>query len=247
MDSKHKLDIIGCPCYCFKNEEEAFVIVEEIFLSGNGGYSVAINAEKIMLFKNNQEFRNLILNSVLPSPDGAGAVIGMNLFHKRTSIKLDLPRLTLEICNRNSLRLLVLGAIEEVNEKAADVIKERYPNINLVGRMNGYFKTKEEVFSKIKETVPNIVLIALGSPRQENLARELLKENPNVVFIGCGGALDILSGRVERAPKFFIENNLEWFYRLVKQPFRIKRQKILPLFMYTLYSKYIKFKLTGNI
>ncbi|RAJ10522.1 N-acetylglucosaminyldiphosphoundecaprenol N-acetyl-beta-D-mannosaminyltransferase [Chitinophaga skermanii] len=243
MHHTDKVEIMGCPCYCFESEEAAFLQVQDIIMAKNGGYSVAINAEKVMLYERNEKFRDIIANSVLPSPDGAGAVLGMKLLHKKKSIKLDLPRLILKIADANKLRLFVLGAQEEVNATASENIRKLFPNINIVARRNGFFKEDKEIADLVAQFQPDIVIMALGSPKQENLAAYLKAFAPSAFFVGCGGALDILAGKVERAPAFYINNNLEWFYRLASQPSRIKRQKVLPVFFFKLMFTVMKKKL----
>lgn len=206
---------------------------------------MAINAEKVMRFLRDPKFRNIIENAALPSPDGAGAVIGMKWLHKRSSIKLDLPKLTLQIANANKMRLFVFGAKEEINQTAVATIRDRYPDIQIVGRRNGFFESEAEIEEMLLKAQPDLVMIALGTPKQEILAVKLNKSLPHTFFIGCGGALDALAGTVQRAPSFFVNNNLEWFYRLVQQPARIKRQKVLPVFMMKLMQTYLTRKISN--
>jgi N-acetylglucosaminyldiphosphoundecaprenol N-acetyl-beta-D-mannosaminyltransferase len=85
-------------------------------------------------------------------------------------------------------------------------------------------------------------MVALGSPKQEKFAAKINKILPNILFIGCGGALDILAGKITRAPKLFQDNHIEWLYRLILEPKRIKRQKILPVYLFKLIIETIKRK-----
>lgn len=234
-----KIRILNTPCIPFQSHEHAKAILCKIVEGRIGGYSVAINAEKIMLYNQSDAVKDLIDNALLQTPDGAGAVLAMKWLHKRRTIKLDLPKLVLEIVNDHKLRLFVLGAVEEVNQLACERILGKYTNIQLVGRRNGYFDDVEAVAAEIAGKSANIVLVALGSPRQEFVSRTLSSIIPDTIFIGCGGALDIFAGRITRAPRFFIDNNLEWFYRLALQPSRIRRQKVLPIFLMKLIGAVI--------
>ena len=101
----------------------------------------------------------------------------------------------------------MLGATEKVNSKAKKVLIDKYPNINLLGRQNGYFEDESIVFDKIKKLNPQIVMIAMGSPKQEKLAAKLHELIPSALLIGCGGALNILTGEVKRAPIFYQKNH----------------------------------------
>jgi N-acetylglucosaminyldiphosphoundecaprenol N-acetyl-beta-D-mannosaminyltransferase len=232
-----KYRILGAPCLLVENIDSVKEYIKGLIDRKTGGYSVAINAEKIMMYEKNPEMKEIIENSILPTPDGAGAVIGMKFLHKRRSIKLDLPKTVFQLADKNRYSMFVLGATEESNEKAAEKIKELYPGINMVGRRNGYFDDESEIISMFCNLNPQIVMIALGSPKQEMFAQRVNSELKGTLFIGCGGALDILAGKTKRAPEFFINNNLEWFYRLVKEPRRIARQMILPVFLFKIFKK----------
>jgi N-acetylglucosaminyldiphosphoundecaprenol N-acetyl-beta-D-mannosaminyltransferase len=227
-------DIMGCPCVAFKDYEHASQYVEHVLLEKKGGYSVAINADKILLYLDRPDFKPIVDQSILPSPDGFGALLGMKWIHKTKSIKLDLPKLILELCNKHSLRLYMLGASPETNALAQKTVLERYPNIELVGGRDGYFKDEEEITATIHQCNPDVVMVAMGSPKQEFLASRMVKTINNALFIGCGGAFDVLAGTVKRAPSFFINNHIEWLYRLAKQPSRIKRQKSIPIYFFRL-------------
>jgi len=226
-----KIKILGANCLAVENIDEIKEYVTSLVEKGKGGYSVAINAEKIMMYKNNSEMRDIIDRSILPTPDGAGAVLGLRLLHGKRSLKLDLPKTVLELADENHYRVFILGASEDSNKEGTEKLRSIYPGIDIVGRLNGYFKDESEVAKILNESKPQIVLVALGSPKQEMFADRMSKKVKGVLFFGCGGALDILAGKVKRAPGFFINNNLEWFYRLVKQPSRIKRQWVLPVFV----------------
>lgn len=230
------LEIMGCPCLSFSDENAVKDYLKGVVLSGGGGYTVAINAEKLMRRQHDVELDDVIRNAALPVADGAGAVLALKWLHGSSSIKVDMPRCTFEAANENRWRVFVLGAAEPVNAAATEKIGRIYPGIELVGRLNGY-ASYDEILSALGAAQPQIVFLALGSPKQELLAGKLSKVLKGVVFVGCGGALDILAGKVSRAPKFFIENNLEWAYRLYKQPSRWRRQLVLPVFFSHLVSE----------
>lgn len=234
--------ILGVNCYHLNSVSDAKDFIKNFIESEIGGYSLAINAEKIMMYSKDIGFRKIIDDSVLPIPDGSGATIGMKILYNIKSIKLDLPKTIFEIANENNFSLFILGATEKVNSEAKKVLIRKYPNINLLGRENGYFEEESIVFDKIKKLNPQIVMIAMGSPKQEKLAASLHKLIPSALLIGCGGALNILTGEVKRAPIFYQKNHLEWFYRLIKEPSRFKRQLILPLFLIKLIIEKYKRK-----
>jgi N-acetylglucosaminyldiphosphoundecaprenol N-acetyl-beta-D-mannosaminyltransferase len=120
-------------------------------------------------------------------------------------------------------KVFFLGAKQEVIDALLQVVREKYPNLEVAGAVNGYVPDKDAVFEDIKALQPDIVLVALGIPAQERLIYKHLSAFSKGIFVGVGGSFDVLSGTKERAPKFFINHNLEWLYRLLKEPSRIKR------------------------
>lgn len=192
---------------------------------------MAINAEKIMHYRRDPGMRDLLNNSIVTTPDGFGAVLGFKLLFGQSVIKLDLPKLMLEIANKHRKNMFFIGSSEESNRKAVETIFKRYPDIRIAGRTNGYFTSEETVINMIRRDLPDIVFVAMGTPRQEILSRRLSGLFPHALFIGCGGALDILSGKTKRAPRILVEYGLEWFYRLVRQPSRFFRQTVLIKFL----------------
>lgn len=239
--------ILGAKCYQFSDVSEAKRLINEIIESKKGGYSVAINAEKIMMYSRDSDFRVILDESILPTPDGSGALLGMKILHGASTIKIDLPKTVFECANEGGFSFFILGATEDVNSRAEISLNEKYPGINVVGRQNGYFEDESKVFAKIKGLKPQIVMIAMGSPKQEELARRLHIQFPSALLIGCGGALNILTGEVKRAPLFYQKNHLEWFYRLCKEPSRFRRQIKLPVFFFNLVREKMKWKTSKSL
>lgn len=238
-----RYEIIKAPCFQVETVEDAKVYIKDLLSKNQGGYSTAINAEKIMMYSKDNEMQSILDNSILPVPDGSGAVIGMKFLHGISSIRLDLPKTIFELSNEEKYNLFILGSSEDINKKAVDELQIKYPNINIVGRHNGYFDDENTIIALLKDLKPQIVMVALGSPKQEKFAAKINKILPTILFIGCGGALDILAGKITRAPKFFQDNHIEWLYRLALEPKRIKRQKILPVYLFKLITETIKRKL----
>lgn len=223
-----KVTMMGCPCFAVSED----TLEEQLmhFINNNiCGYSVAINAEKIQKYKSDQQLRNVIDTSIYPYPDGAGAVLGIKWLHKLSSEKINMPIRVLEIANKNNLAVFIVGAKESIHNKGVAIIKERYPNINLVGSMHGYH-SEDDIIAAVIKGKPQFIMLAMGSPRQEIFANKLIEQCQHGFAVGCGGALDILAGELKRAPEFYINNNLEWLYRLVQEPWRWKRQLFLPVF-----------------
>ena len=119
--------------------------------------------------------------------------------------------------------MYLLGAKAEGLEAFKGVIKEKYKNLILAGSCDGYVDDKDIAFEEIKALSPDVVLVALGVPAQEELIFKHLSGFSKGIFVGVGGSFDVLSGCKKRAPKLFIKLNLEWAYRIIKEPWRLKR------------------------
>jgi N-acetylglucosaminyldiphosphoundecaprenol N-acetyl-beta-D-mannosaminyltransferase len=236
--------IFDCPCYPVTeaNIDEAILSMVE---RDQAGYAVAINAEKIHRFQEDNVLRQTINNALFPYPDGAGAVLGLKLLHKMSSEKINMPIRALETANKHRLKVFIVGAKPDTHNEAIGIIQQRYPDIELVGNMHGYHD-KDDIKQAIIKTGPQLIMLALGSPRQEHFAASLVPELAHGFVIGCGGALDIIAGRLKRAPEFWINNNLEWLYRLIQEPWRWRRQMFLPVFYLRLLKIALKTRLFGK-
>jgi N-acetylglucosaminyldiphosphoundecaprenol N-acetyl-beta-D-mannosaminyltransferase len=134
---------------------------------------------------------------------------------------------------KHGWRVFLLGASPEVNAKAAEVLQQKHPRLVLAGAQHGFFgpEAEGEILSGIRSAAPDILLVALGVPRQELWSRRHQGELGVPVAIGVGGTLDVLAGRVQRAPRWMQRLNLEWLYRLYKEPWRWRRMLALPRFV----------------
>jgi UDP-N-acetyl-D-mannosaminouronate:lipid I N-acetyl-D-mannosaminouronosyltransferase len=193
---------------------------------------VAVNAEKILMA--DEEFSNFI-SSNIGYPDGIGAVWLLQRRGFAKANKIPGVELWLEIVQQRYLHnsFYLVGGKEEVIQITVKKLKEDFPEISILGFRNGYIKLEEEKSSLIQDIQtkkPDVVFIAMGSPKQELLMKELQSVHP-AVYQGLGGSFDVYTGKVERAPKWWLENNLEWAYRLYKEPWRIKRQIKLVRFL----------------
>ena len=132
----------------------------------------------------------------------------------------------------------LVGGKQEIIEQTVTYLKTDFPGINILNYRNGYIKTEAErldLINDISNRKPDIVFVAMGSPKQELLMEEMSKKHP-AIYQGLGGSFDVYTGNVKRAPKWWVDHNLEWAYRLIKEPVRIKRQIHLFKFLFLVYS-----------
>lgn len=194
---------------------------------------VALNAEK--LSKSASEL-DIIINENIGYADGIGAVWALRKKGKK-SIKIAGAELWLDIIDafKYNKSFYFIGATQEVMNKTIKKLRTDYPNIQIAGYRNGYFKEEEvnQIKEDIKKSEADVVFVAQGSPRQEFLMNELKRDHP-ALYMGLGGSFDVYVGAVKRAPRMFIKLGLEWFYRLLQEPKRWRRQVQLLQFLYKL-------------
>ncbi|WP_430974587.1 WecB/TagA/CpsF family glycosyltransferase [Sunxiuqinia rutila] len=201
---------------------------------------IAINAEKIL--HANEQTRSLI-NLNIGYADGVGAVWALKKRGFKQTIKIPGCELWLDIIKEfyQSKTFYLVGAKEEVITATIEKLHKTYAGINILGYRNGYIKTENEqaeLIQTIASLKPDIIFVAMGSPKQELLMQEMQQLHP-AIYQGLGGSFDVYVGNVERAPAWWVKNNLEWAYRLIKQPSRIKRQIHLVRFAWLLITKQI--------
>ena len=129
-----------------------------------------------------------------------------------------------ELSNEKKFKIFMYGAKPEIVKKAKENLEKKYPNINIVGYIDGYEKDNEKIVNMINESGADIMFVALGSPKQEFWINENKKKLNCKIYQGVGGSFDVFSGTIKRAPKWMQKCGLEWFYRLIKEPKRIVRQ-----------------------
>lgn len=236
----NKLDLLGIECLQVQRLGAFVNYLDDEVRNGRGGFSVAVNAEKIIRASEYQEFKKLANLAKYPVVDGVGAQLTSLLLHGKRLIKIDLPSVVLSLCHTENYRLFVIGARESVNNRAYDLIRQDYSGIDLVGRINGFYEDEEYLFKALSNAEPQVVFLCLGTPKQENLAFKLSGLYPSMTFICCGGALDVLAGNVKRAPKMVQKSGFEWLYRLLQNPRRWQRQKKLPFLFILLIKRFLK-------
>jgi N-acetylglucosaminyldiphosphoundecaprenol N-acetyl-beta-D-mannosaminyltransferase len=194
---------------------------------------VTLGTEMVMAAQKNAEFRKVLNNADLVCADAVGIVwaarkLGAPLEEKVAGIDV-LGRIA-EMSEREGWRLFFLGAAEGMAESAIDALRSKYPRMLVAGHHHGYFSDDGPVKKMIKEASPDVLFIALGSPRQELWFWKNKDELLVPVGIGVGGSFDVLSGKLRRSPQWMINLGLEWLYRLYLEPWRWKRMMVLPLF-----------------
>ncbi len=211
------------------NEEENifYSILEDLLTTNKKKFIITVNPEIIMKSYKNIVIKEMLLNdNNILVPDGISIIkkakqYNINIKERITGV--DISSKALEICNKNKKSIYLFGSKKEVLDKLIININQKYPNINIVGFSDGYVEDKDKIMQEIISLSPDLILIALGVPNQELLINKYIEKAKKGVFIGVGGTFDVLSGCKKRAPKLFIKLNLEWLYRIICEPTRLKR------------------------
>lgn len=200
----------GIKVYPFTSEDELLA-----FVGRHKGILVAVNAEKIL---HATEHTRSIINRNIGYCDGFGAVAALKKKGYRNAIKIPGCELWLRIINmtwRQGKSYYMVGGKQEVIEQSVKKLKEDYPGIRIANFRNGYIKTEEErrtLLEDIETKRPDVVFVAMGSPKQELLMEEMY-ERHKAVYQGLGGSFDVYTGKVKRAPQWWVRHNLEGLYR----------------------------------
>lgn len=193
---------------------------------------ITANPELIYAAGEDARLKQLINSAQVVTPDGVGVVwaaqrLGFPVAERVTGI--DLVEALFPVASSQKWRVFFLGSEPGVAEAAARKVEEIHPGV-IWQAEHGYFTREEEpaLLQKIRDFKPDLLLVGLGAPRQEFWIFSHL--NSATVTIGVGGSFDALAGVNKRAPKWIRDLRLEWLYRLLKQPQRLKRQLVLPRF-----------------
>ncbi len=203
---------------------------------------VTINPEMVNFSFKNAEFAKLLQDADMLIPDGVGIKIAMNLLGKKINriAGIDFAYKLLQDCEKSGIPVAMIGTSENILNKAVENIKNSMPDLKIVYTHNGFFDNADEIYKHLQNTAPKLVLVALGSPKQEFFIQEAKKYLKNGLFIGIGGSFDVWSGEIKRAPVIFQKLGLEWLYRVLTQPKRLKRIfPAMPVFFLKVISKRI--------
>lgn len=219
------------------DKKEALSEVKSYLKRGNRPHSIfAANPEKTFSVPKNPLLYETFKDADLLLPDGIGIVLAAKILHGARLSRVPGVEFMQKICElaaHQGNKVFIYGAKEEVNKNAVEILKKRYQELAIVGRSNGYVSEDQMsgLIDQINESQAEILFLALGSPSQEKWFTTH-KHSLRYVKIcqGIGGTLDTIAGNVKRAPEIWQKFFAEWLYRLISEPKRIRRQKVLPIF-----------------
>lgn len=210
-----------------KGKNEFYSKLEERLQKEEKTFIITANPEVLTYGEKDEQFDKILMDKeTIIVPDGIGVVKGAKMFGidiQERITGVELTYLLMKLCDEYKKSMYLFGATSEVMVKMKTLIEQKYSGIELLGTQNGYVEDKQAVMEDIKAKSPDVVLVALGVPRQEKLIYDNIKDFNKGIFVGIGGSFDVISGTKKRAPKLFIKLNLEWLYRIAFSPARWKR------------------------
>lgn len=220
---------------------EAVAVVEKYMDEHAGALIATANAEMIMMANKDALLKQILNEADLVVPDGAGTVWAAHHLGAAMPERVagyDLAQHLLARAPKKGKKIFFFGSAPGVGEKAKLKAEREYPGIEIVGVRDGYFSKDQEaeIIAEIRTAKPDLLLAALGVPKQEKWLKEHLAELAVPVAIGVGGTLDVMAGVMKRAPRWMQKAKLEWLFRGLLQPKRIGRLMALPHFVLKVYA-----------
>ena len=230
----NRKEILGLPCdtLSFQGVLER---IDEFISRRKPRLIITLNAEMSVIAQHDKELFEIISGSDLIVPDGMGIIFALRLLYRLTVDRItgiDLMMKMMELSARKGYKIFLLGAAEDVIQQAKKTLQERFNNLNIVGIQHGYFENDEIVSRQIAMYKPDILFVGIGSPKQEKWIHKHLEKMNVPICMGIGGSFDVIAGKVKRAPFWMQRCGLEWLFRFIHEPWRIKRGAALPVFVF---------------
>jgi N-acetylglucosaminyldiphosphoundecaprenol N-acetyl-beta-D-mannosaminyltransferase len=221
---------------------QAVVRIMDMIKAGGVHHVIGLNPYKLLRYKGNADLRVICGAADLRLPTGAGMQwAGRTL---KNPLKERIPILSLimdiiRIADIKEYTIFFVGGKPEIVERAFFNIRKSFPKIRIVGRHGGYFSAAREksVVEAMRKSEANVIFVGLGFPKEDKWIHKIKGEFKNTVFINVGGSFDIISGEIRKAPPFFMERGLDWFYRILTKPWRIGRLVRILFFFIAVVAK----------
>jgi N-acetylglucosaminyldiphosphoundecaprenol N-acetyl-beta-D-mannosaminyltransferase len=248
--SKSREKVLGYPVDIV-DRDLALKIIEDAWRAAKSSHVVTLNAEMVIAAQQDQTLDRIVRHAHLIIPDGSGVVWALRLAgHPVDRLPgIELAAETLALAATKGRKVALVGGKPETLTKLLGMLPETYPELNVVASHHGYFgpDDEEKIVDDILEKSPELVLVALGVPKQEYFIDKWQSRFSQSVMIGVGGSFDVWVGNVKRAPKAFRKMHLEWLYRLMAEPWRFKRMSsALPAFALQVINELAQTKLVSQ-
>lgn len=193
---------------------------------------VVINAGKVVLMEKDKELKRVIQKCPLINADGQSIVWASKFLNKPLPERvagIDLMENMVRISNEKGYRIYFFGAKEDVVKKVIAIYKEKYPNLQVAGYRNGYFKEEDndDIVEDMKKSKADILFVAFSSPKKEFWLAKNMNKISIPFCMGVGGSFDVVAGVTKRAPVWMQKSGLEWFYRFIQEPKRMWKRYLV--------------------
>ncbi len=200
--------------------------------AGEKKHIVTANSEMLYNALSNPDLADALQNADMVTPDGIGVVWAAAYIKEPVAERVPGCDIMNNILGSGkNYSVYFLGSTDEVLKEAQVVVEKKFPAIRILGSHNGYFTDSSAIIAEINAKRPQFLFVGMGSPKQELWIKNNLPALDVNIAIGIGGSLDVLAGKVQRAPQIWIDWRLEWLYRLIKEPHRFWRMTALPKFV----------------
>jgi N-acetylglucosaminyldiphosphoundecaprenol N-acetyl-beta-D-mannosaminyltransferase len=217
--------------------EETLALIDQFVREGGPHQICTVNPEFIMMAQQDDDFKRILMHTALNIPDGIGVLWAARRVGHPLRERVAGSDLVAQIADRSQQtgwRIFLLGAAEGVADRAANILRGRYPQANIVGAYAGSprAEAEAEIAARIRSSKADVLLVAYGAPKQDKWIARNIAATGAAVAMGIGGSLDFIVGTQKRAPRAVQRVGLEWLYRLVREPWRWRRQLALPKFIW---------------
>ncbi|MGD1991837.1 MAG: WecB/TagA/CpsF family glycosyltransferase [Anaerolineae bacterium] len=228
------LHVLGVPIHDVTYDE----VLDQVagWVEQGGSHQIAtVNPEFVMTARRSPAFRTVLHQADLCLPDGVGITLAAR--YKGRPLRgrvagVDLVKRLAARAAQTGWRIFLLGAAPGVADQTADVLRQRSPGVTICGTYAGSPAPEEAatIADRVRAAQSDVLLVAYGAPAQDLWIARHLPRTGAAVGIGIGGAFDYLAGVTQRAPRWIRHLGFEWLHRLVRQPWRWRRQLALPHF-----------------
>jgi len=227
-------------------KDELLNLIEKRVNNEQKTFIITANAEIAMYTKENHSYASLSKKATYIIPDGIGIVKAAKLLDKDMPERIPGVELMVDLiqsAEKNNKKVYFYGAKPDTIEKMVNILKKKYPKLNIIGYHHGYDDDSDnKIMNEVINLKPDYIFVAKGCPLQDEWIVKVLDHVDKGMFMGVGGSFDVISGNVKRAPEIWIKLNLEWLYRIVSDPKRIGRSGAFPKFVMTVMVEKFKNK-----
>lgn len=212
--------------------DETVEEVDQYLKEGKPLHLMGVNADKINALNENERLKSIVNGCEIINADGVSVVWASRVLKKSLKERvagIDLMQNLLSLADQKGYSVYFLGAGQKVVETAVNVVRNKYPDINVAGFHHGYFKENEwgTIARELKDSGAQLVFVGITSPLKEYLIEYLLQEGVAAVLMGVGGSFDVISGKISRAPLWMQKAGLEWLFRVFQEPGRLWKRYLI--------------------